>query len=283
MLIHSGPFLFIFTPDMQLPPHISVQGLVKHYLVLSRQTSTQQLYRMFSDGNPGIVFHLKDQLLQWEEGNLIPQLQPRSFVYGQLSQYSTMASKGDLSMIVVVLQPHALFTHFHIPADELKDYTVPLVDLFGSEARDLEDQVISAVSVHRAIDCIEKFLSKKTIESSALSKEIAIAMNLISQQQGIISIAQLLQNLPITEKQLERKFREHIGISPKRFADTIKFQHFLKLLQKQPDKGKIAELIYASGYYDQAHLNHNFKRMTGLSPIQYKHSQQLLAINLMAV
>lgn len=268
---------------MQLPPHISVQGLVKHYLVLSRQTAEQQLYRMFSDGNPGIVFHLKDQLLQWNEGNLNPQLQPRSFVYGQLSHYNTIASSGDLSMIVVVLQPHTLFTHFHIPAEELKDQTLSLVDLFGQEARDLEEQVISAASIELAIGHIEKLLRKRMMESSDLNMEISMAMEVIYQHHGIISIDQLLQILPVTEKQLERKFREHIGISPKRFADTIKFQHFLKLLQKQSDKGKIAELIYVSGYYDQAHLNNNFKRMTGLSPRQYKYSEQLLAINLMAV
>lgn len=268
---------------MQLPPHISVQGLVKHYLVLSRQTDTQQYYRMFSDGNPGMVFHLKDQLLQWNEGNQTPQLQPRSFVYGQLSHYNTIASSGDLSMIVVVLQPHTLFTHFRIPAEQLKDQTLSLVDLFGQEARDLEEQVIAAVSIDQAIEHIENLLRKKLMASSALNTEISMAMKVIYQHQGILSIDQLLQILPVTEKQLERKFKEHIGISPKRFADTIKFQHFLKLLQKQSDKDKIAELIYTSGYYDQAHLNNNFKRMTGLSPRQYKHSQQLLAINLMAV
>lgn len=268
---------------MQLPPQSLLQGLVKHYLVLSPQRDIQRHYRMFSDGNPGIVFHLKDQLLQWEEGQTSPQLQPRSFVYGQLSHYNTMASNGDLRMIVVVLQPHALFTHFHIPADEFKDQTIPLLDLFGSEARDLEEQVISAVSIDTAIGSIEKFLWKRLMDSRTLNPEIGNAMQLIYQQQGIISIAELLQKLPLTEKQLERKFGEYIGTSPKRFADTIKFQHLLKLLQKQSDQEKIAALIYAAGYYDQAHLNNSFKKMTGLSPRYYKHTQQLLAINLMAV
>ncbi|MBC8985309.1 AraC family transcriptional regulator [Pedobacter sp. N36a] len=275
--------MFTFISDMQLPPQSLLQGLVKHHLVLNPQTDTQRHYRMFSDGNPGIVFHLKDQLMQWEEGHLIPRIQPRSFVYGQLSHYSTMASSGDLSMIVVVLQPHALFTHFHIPADEFKDQTIPLVHLFGSEARDLEEQVISSVSIDTAVGRIEKFLCKRLMESCALKPEIASAMQLIYQQQGVISIAELLRELPLTEKQLERKFREYIGTSPKRFADTIKFQHLLKLLQKQRDQDKIAALIYAAGYYDQAHLNNSFKKMTGLSPRYYKHTQQLLAINLMAV
>ncbi|MCX2453703.1 helix-turn-helix domain-containing protein [Pedobacter sp. PLR] len=268
---------------MQIPPQAALQGLVKHYLVLSRKADKQQYYRMFSDGNPGLVFHLKDQLLQWKEGDLIPELQPRSFVYGQLSRYNTIAASAELNMIVVVLQPHSLFTHFHIPAYELKDCTLPLVDLFGQEARDLEEQVLTALSIETTISIIEKFLWKRLIGLSGLSAEIAMAMDTIYQRQGILTIVDILEKVSVTERQLERNFREYIGTSPKRFADTIKFQHLLKLLQKQPGQGKIAELIYASGYYDQAHLNNNFKKMTGLTPGYYKESAQLLAINLMPV
>lgn len=268
---------------MQLPPKSLLQGLVKHYLVLSQQADQEQYYRMFSDGNPGIVFHLKDQLLQWNEGNLTPQLQPRSFIYGQLSRYNTIASSGHLNMIVVVLQPHSLYTHFHVPAHELKDQTLPLVALFGQEAKDLEEQVISALSIETAIDTIESFLSKRLNAQSDLSAEIAMAMQLIYEHQGVLKIEELLQVLPITERQLERKFREQIGSTPKRFTDTIKFQHLLKLLQKQSDNANIAELIYTSGYYDQAHLNNIFKKMTGLTPSHYRDTSQLLAINLMMV
>lgn len=266
---------------MQLPPQSSLQGLVKHYLVLSKQTDTQQSYRMFSDGNPGMVFHLKDQLFQWNEGDLKPQLQPRSFVYGQLSHYNTIVSSGELNMIVVVLQPHALFTHFDIPAQELKDHTVPLVDLFGQEARDLEEQVGTALTVEAAICSIEKFLLKNQTDLRNISTEVALALNIIYQHQGILSIADVLERVPVTERQLERRFLQYIGTTPKRFTETIKFQHLLKLLKKQSDKDKIAGLIYASGYYDQAHLNNNFKRMTGFTPSHYKDSSQLLAINLM--
>ncbi|WP_316821884.1 helix-turn-helix domain-containing protein [Pedobacter gandavensis] len=268
---------------MQLPPQHSVQGLVKHYLILNQQTDQQQQYRMFSDGNPGMVFHLKNPLLQWNEGDLTPGLQPRSFVYGQLSRYNTISSSGALDMIVVVLEPHAIFSHFHIPADQLTDQRIPLIDLFGQEARDLEEQVLSALTIDVALNCIEKFLSKGEFLSNGLKGEIAEAMQVIYQHRGMINIDQLLQLVPITERQLERKFREVIGTTPKKFADTIKFQNLLKLFQQQPAHEKISALIYRSGYYDQAHLNNNFKRMTGLTPGHYKDARQLLAINLMTL
>ncbi|WP_025145855.1 helix-turn-helix domain-containing protein [Pedobacter jeongneungensis] len=268
---------------MQLPPHHLLQGFVKHYLIIDQKISAAHSYRMFSDGNPGIVFHLKDPFLQWNDENSAAIPQPQSFVYGQLSHYNTMVTPGDLKMIAVVLEPYALFTHFHTAAYELNDETIPLAIFFGQEARDVEEQIINALSTVEAIATIERFLIKRVTALRYLTTDFSMAMRCIYQHHGLISIGNLLQTLPITEKQLERKFSEHVGTSPKKFADTIKLQHFLKLLQKQPDKEKIADLIYISGYYDHAHLNRNFKKMTGFTPIHYKQTQQMLAINLMRV
>lgn len=266
---------------MQLPPQPLLQGLVKHYLIIDQKTSAQQYYRMFSDGNPGIVFHLKDPFLRWNEKNLTVQLQPQSFIYGQLTHHNTIVATGNLSMIVVVLEPYALFTHFRTAAYELNDHAIPLEDLFGEEARNLQEQILTALKTDTAIGIIENFLLKHMSSQRYLTADFMMAMKLIYQHQGIISIEDLLKILPTTERQLERKFREHIGTTPKRFANTIKFQHFLKLLQKQPYKKKIAALIYESGYYDHAHLNHNFRKMTGFTPSHYKDTTQMLAINLM--
>jgi len=266
---------------MQLPPQLLLQGLVKHYLIIDQKTSAQQYYRMFSDGNPGIVFHLKDPFLQWNEENLTAQLQPQSFVYGQLTHHNTIVATGNLNTIVVVLEPYALFTHFRTAAYELNDHAIPLEDFFGQEARILQEQILSALTTDTAIGIIENFLRKRVTSLRCLTADFKMAVNLMYQHQGILSIEDLLKTLPTTERQLERRFREHIGTSPKRFADTIKFQHFLKLLQKQPHKKKIAELIYESGYYDQAHLNRNFRKMTGFTPGHYKDTTEMLAINLM--
>lgn len=270
---------------MQLPPQPLLQGLVKHYLILNQKPGQLQQYRMFSDGNPGLVFHLKNPLMQWTGKDSKPEPQRRSFAYGQLTRHNTIAANGQLDMIVVVLQPHALFSHFNIPAHQLNDSTVALNDLFGQEATELQEQVLQAFTTPMAINFIEQFLLKKLQEnkSKTCPNELSAATNFIYRQHGIVTISDLLKVIPITERQLERKFREYIGVSPKRFADTIKFQHLLKRLQKQIDQEHITDLIYQSGYYDQAHLNHSFRKMTGLTPAHYKNAVDMLAINLMPI
>jgi AraC-like DNA-binding protein len=183
-------------------------------------------------------------------------------------------------MLVVVLQPYGIYALLRMAATEFNDSVVNLNELFGIDATCLEEQVLSATDTKSRINFIESFLFKKLTGATDPDKVLTGALKLINDHKGNITIAHLLDALPVTERQLERKFKDYTGISPKRFADTIRLQHFLKLLQNHPSNSKIAEAVYEGGYYDQAHLNNYFKRSIGLTPSQYK-ANNLLAINFM--
>lgn len=261
---------------MQLPPSGSLSGIVRHYLLLESEKDIHLNYRLFSDGNPGIVFHLKEAVIQ-TAGNY--KMLPRSFIYGQISQFKDVMSTGKLGMLVVVLQPYGIYSLLGIDAAQLNNCIVDLADVFGVEAAALEDQIINAWSTTDKIKSIEKFLLRKTkSEPDQLFKE---ALHTIYTSRGTISIEEILKRVPVTERQLERKFKQYIGTSPKKYVDIIRFQYFLKLLQHQSRGGKISDIVYESGYYDHSHLNGFFKKITGITPNQYKTDHQLLAINFM--
>jgi AraC-like DNA-binding protein len=110
-----------------------------------------------------------------------------------------------------------------------------------------------------------------------------MALNKIYQFKGVVTIEGLLKAIPVTERQLERKFKEQIGTSPKKMADIVKLRHFLKGMQTYAAPDNITTLSYRYGYYDQAHLNNYFKKHTGVTPLQYKANNNPLALNLIAV
>lgn len=307
---------------MQCSPSPLLSGMVKHYLIVEAEREPSLNYRLFSDGNPGIVFHFGDPLRQTPSGDLraTPQilvepttpsgswpqphnashswLQPRSFLYGQITRYNDWLSGGKLGMLVVVLQPTGLSSLLHMPAHELNDSMVKLVDLFGQEALDLEEQVMSACQrrpltgdpfglsfyqLHPAIQYVEQFLLKRVAASLVPDPFVSKALQVMVDARGMGKMEELLREIPVTERQLERKFKTAVGMGPKKIADIIKFQHFLKLLQQHPADGNLTDVIYEGGYYDQAHLNNYFKKMVGLTPRQYKTNPHLLAVNFMQV
>lgn len=266
---------------MQLSPSISVAAVVKHYLLIRQESENDLNYRLFSDGNPGIVFHLKDPLSLHSENKTVA-VQPRSFLYGQITHFNDLKTTGKLDMLIVVLQPHGLYALLGLSADEFTDSTIPLSDLLGNEGRALEDQVLNAAGIRSAIDRIEQFFSTK-LQLHQTDSMIRIALSLITQAHGIISVAEVLKKLPVTERQLERKFKMHIGITPKKFLDVVKFHYFLKSMQRQAPDLRLSSITYNCGYYDQAHLNNYFKKSVGITPLQYLKNEHLLAVNFLKV
>ncbi|WP_121808233.1 AraC family transcriptional regulator [Mucilaginibacter kameinonensis] len=266
---------------MQIAPHPLLSGIVKHYLIIAHDEHAAINYRLFSDGNPGMVFHLKAPLLQYDQHHVVASEQPYSFVYGQITHYNDIVSAGELAMLIVVLQPNALLTLLGVAAYELNNNTVPLKDFFGQDAADLEDQIANVTDLSTAASITEQFLLRKMTFKDRGVSITDRAISIIQKHSGIINIKSLLDVLPVTERQLERRFNEEVGISPKKFIDAVKFQNYLKQLQKLTLVKEVGSLSYACGYYDQAHLNNFFRKHTGVTPLQYKANHNLLAINFM--
>lgn len=265
---------------MQIPPSPHLSHIVKHYLVLENDFGGQLNYRLFSDGNPGMVFYFKSPMIERTAGRIYTH--SHSFVYGQITEYKDLISTGELGILVVVLQPYGINALLDMASVELNDCRIKLSELFKIDGTDLEDRVLNAVNIKSKIECIENFVFKKLTNVQYPDKTLIAALKMIDTHRGNIAISGLLNVLPITEKQLERRFKEYIGISAKRFSAIVKLHYFLKSLQSHSPDTKIADVAYESGYYDQAHLNNHFKKNIGITPSAYK-TNNLLAINFMQV
>ena len=65
-----------------------------------------------------------------------------------------------------------------------------------------------------------------------------------------------------------RRFKELIGVTPKRLARTYRFAATVFAINPA---GPIdwGHLAYGAGYFDQAHFGHEFRAFTGLTPTRY--------------
>jgi AraC-like DNA-binding protein len=62
--------------------------------------------------------------------------------------------------------------------------------------------------------------------------------------------------------------RANIGVTPKAFADLVRFDRFVDLTARAAERGWAA-LAAEAGFYDQSHLIRVFRRFTGLTPAAY--------------
>src|SRR4029079_19485760 len=82
------------------------------------------------------------------------------------------------------------------------------------------------------------------------------AVLLIEAGGGAIDVARLARGLGISTRQLERRFKDAVGLPPKLFCRIQRFQRVFQ--QIEAGRGWV-ETALACGYYDQAHLVRDFR------------------------
>lgn len=110
------------------------------------------------------------------------------------------------------------------------------------------------------------------LEEIKLNRINVIVMNAVYtmlKNTGNIQMADLSQYTSISTRQLERLFKIHIGMSPKKLASLIRYQNVWGEFIHYPH-ANIQDLVHKYGYTDQAHLLNDFKRFHTMTLSQAK-------------
>lgn len=130
--------------------------------------------------------------------------------------------------------------------------------------QDLPYKIFEQTSFQNKINFFEQHCSSllyKKNDSSLLNQ----CLSEIIKSMGLVSIQQLSSLTGYSTRYIRNKFDEILGLSPKHFAQIIRFQQTLKLvLQQQP----LADITFNMGYFDQAHLSKKFKHFSNMTPSQ---------------
>ena len=113
---------------------------------------------------------------------------------------------------------------------------------------------------------------QKMIEKEQLSDSkkniVDYMIKRIYETNGRIVIGELAEETNYSSCYLRRVFREKNGISPKQFAQYIRFQSLLEKNEKQ--KLRYDELALECGYYDEPHMMKEFKLYSGVTLEKYR-------------
>lgn len=246
---------------MQIKPHPALAHLVRHYLVLNNQQPVAGTQRLFADGNTGLVFNLSKE-------------QSSSLIYGQLNTWHDLQLSGNIYLIVVVFQPYGAYHLWGVPAGEWYNHFFPAAEVLNKDINDLLAALVKS-NLNEQIRMLDNFLLTQLDKSIPVDPLLIEAVRLITQNDGILP----RQSIKVSERTLERKFKLHIGISPKHFSGIIRLNASAKRMQRMKAEDRLTAIAYESGYFDQAHFIKEFKKYTGITPHQYQQKVRPLALN----
>ncbi|WP_129715227.1 helix-turn-helix domain-containing protein [Pedobacter sp. SYP-B3415] len=258
-------------------PHPELAPLVKCYWTLEVPASAQQTrQRIVPDGCIEMAFILADDVRRFTTEDKY-HLQPRSMVLGQITEPFFIEPVGEVQTFAVRFYPLGFANFIDFPLSRLADTETPVDLLFPDEAVELNRQIRCAVNTAGRIEIIEKFLMERLSKQTTIDVIVKSTFDALAASNGNAPIHTILGGDMARRRQLERKFRKQIGLSPKVLGRVIRLQAALKLLLNGPEDS-LTKIAYEAAYYDQAHFIRDFREFTGTSPRQFLDSD-LMALS----
>jgi AraC-like DNA-binding protein len=249
-------------------PGSLLQPFVKCYWTLEAPAETApERQRIVPDGCMEMIFHYGDLYRQYTSPT-DSLIQPRCFVFGQITQTLEIAPTGRTGLFSVRFHPDGFTPFASLPVKEMENRAVALETLFGDEGTTLETAMLQATGTEGRMAIIDHFLQQKLSTPQVIDRIAQASVEAILQLKGQVSVDELSEQLNINRRQLERRFASAIGLSPKQLAKIVRLQAALKMLE-QGHFTSLTALAYENGYFDQAHFIKDFKEFTGLSPKQF--------------
>lgn len=267
---------------MQILPPKELLPFIKHYLFLESEGNNIKKLRLFSDGNTGMVFSFKNNLISNIQNDGHVSYLPNSFVYGQISEFKDLYLISEASLIIVVFQPAGINQLMGVSAAELRDNIIKVEDLFGQQALNLQMNLFEQNNFQDKLKMLNAFFTEFAAKRISVNQAVIEAsVNFIFNNKGVNTVDQLVRYIGYTERHIERIFIECVGLSPKKFGSVVKLHRFLKLLKSKSKHHTLTEISYEAGYSDQPHLIKEFRKYTGVTPKDYLNKTNRLAVNFM--
>jgi AraC-like DNA-binding protein len=184
-----------------------------------------------------------------------------SFAAGLRNRQVTTRHEGRSFGIHVNVSPPAARRLFGLPLHELAERQIPLEDVL--EERFLVERLHEAESWDVRFSLLDQVFGRH-LEGSAPT-EVVWAWNRLVETSGAVRIGELTRELGWSRKRIAARFRDEIGLTPKRAARLLRFERARELVQSAP-RPDWAWIAREAGYYDQAHLINDFRSFTGVTP-----------------
>jgi AraC-like DNA-binding protein len=189
----------------------------------------------------------------------------RTLLGGLHTTPALISVPGRQSGVQIALSPLGTRALLGLPAGELAGADIPADAVFGPELDAVHDRVRSADDWTRRFAEIDAWLvgRLRSGTASSPSPEVRHAWKLLLATAGQTGVAELATEVGWSDRHLRSQLANETGLTPKAAARVIRFASARRTLI---GGGTLASAAAECGYFDQAHLDREFRTLAGCPP-----------------
>lgn len=193
---------------------------------------------------------------------------PTSFVTGLSDTHDVVEQFGAIECVDLKLTPLGAYTLLGVPLDELTNEIADLSDVLGPDAAHLTERLANTPGWAARFAVLDEFLLVRAEAGPAPSPEVGWAWRRLVETSGAVPVGTLAHEVGWSRRHLVTRFRQQVGLPPKTVARVIRFEELLRRVARTGGAAW-SRIAAECGYYDQAHMNRDFREFAGTTPTEY--------------
>lgn len=177
--------------------------------------------------------------------------------------------KGPFHVVGFAIRPGGWRALFTAPHHRFRDQLLPLEDLWGDLATTMLHGLRQTSDEASKIACMEQVIRDRLDTVDRREQDQVMArFETIARTDSTMLVEEAARLADLSTRQLERRCRDTFGLTPKAVLRRSRFLDMATALRglSSPTESDLAALRY----FDQSHLNREFKRFTRMTPRQFK-------------
>lgn len=232
----------------------------------SASPAPQFAHAIVPNGHCKLMFNYADDFrCEYNRDRPFDTLRRPSLV-GQMDRHAVVQALGRIGVIGVEFRAAGARALFGGPLHEIEGRLVFCDEALSPQRfSELDERLQYATGDRERIVLIEGVLLQWLAEAPVDSVMERAQLLLATGEWRVDAVAAALG---FSRRTLERRFQDYAGMAPKRVASIARLQRALREYRLRPEQGW-AQVALSAGYYDQAHLLKDFRRLAGAPPADF--------------
>lgn len=174
--------------------------------------------------------------------------------------------------------PEGIVNIFGVPPAQFMATYEDSTDVFGRVFQNYCARLRETGPLDKKLSFTNDFLLEQLLEHKKDFDYVRRAAEIIRQKDGLLSQEYLTDRIYISLRQLQRAFKQQIGMTAKQYMRLARLNAVQRYLQGH-QQVNFSEAAYRHGFADQSHFIREFKSFTGYSPGSFLEDRERFIVN----